>query len=555
MSASSASKFAERAEEGSSILSASIFEMEENSVKEFLEEQTEKIKVLYKDATHAYWDATTKGNKEDYEKYEFAQKEMAKFLNNKENYEKVKELLKADIKDKLVKRQLKLLYNSYLGNQGDIKLINKILEKSTSMEEKFNTFRANLNGKELTDNQIKDILKAETDSRKLQEAWEASKMQGELVAGDLIELVKLRNELARSLGFENYYVLSLEVNEQKEKYIVKIFEKVAKMTDVPYEEIKKKIDNCFYKRYNTKELKPWHYQDLFFQEAPHITNVDLDKFYTEDILVKAEKFYLSIGIDVSDILKRSDLYERPGKYQHAYCMDLDREGDIRSLMNVKNTDKWMDTVLHELGHGIYWKYIDKSLPFLIRDTSHTLTTEAIAQLFGRLSKNTSFIKKFCNVSSEEVDKAEKDIEESLKFKGLIFARWSQVMFNFERSLYSNPDQDLNKLWWDIVKEYQGINFSRDKADWASKIHFVSGPVYYHNYLIGELYASQINNHIAKKILKKKSSRNIDYAGNKEIGDYLKAKIFFPGAIYNWDELIENSTDEKLNPKYWVKDFC
>ena len=529
--------------------------MEENNLKEFLESQTKSIKILFKNATHAYWNATTKGNKEDYEKYESSQKEMAKFLNNKENYEKVKEFLKTDIKDELVKRQLKLLYNSYLGNQGDIKLINRILEKSTSMEEKFNKFRANLNGKELTDNQIKDILKEETDSKKLQEAWEASKMQGELVVGDLIELVKLRNELARSLGFENYYILSLEANEQKEKDVAKIFNKVAKLTDIPYEEIKKKIDNFFYKRYNTKELKPWHYQDLFFQESPHMHDVDLDKFYTEDILVKAEKFYSSIGIDVSDILKRSDLYEKPGKYQHAYCMDLDREGDIRSLMNVKNTDKWMDTVLHELGHGVYWKYIDKSLPFLIRDTSHTLTTEAIAQLFGRLSKNTSFIKKFCNVFSDEVNKAEKDIEESLKLKELIFARWSQVMFNFERSLYNNPDQNLNKLWWDTVKKYQGIDFSRDKADWASKIHFVSSPVYYQNYLIGELFASQINNHIAKKILRKKSSRNMDYAGNKEVGDYLKEKIFFPGAIYKWDELIEHSTGEKLNPKYWVKDFC
>ena len=123
--------------------------MEENNAKEFLESQTKSIKVLLKNATHAYWDATTKGNKEDYEKYESSQKEMAKFLNNKENYEKVKEFLKTDIKDELVKRQLKLLYNSYLGNQGDIKLINKILEKSTSMEEKFNKFRANLSGKSL----------------------------------------------------------------------------------------------------------------------------------------------------------------------------------------------------------------------------------------------------------------------------------------------------------------------------------------------------------------------------------------------------------------------
>ena len=128
------------------------------------------------------------------------------------------------------------------------------------------------------------------------------------------------------------------------------------------------------------------------------------------------------------------------------------------------------------------------------------------------------------------------------------------MFHFERSLYRNPDQDLNNLWWKLVKKYQLIDFSRDKPDWASKIHFVSSPVYYHNYIIGELYASQINNYIAKYILNGKSIKNINYS-DKEIGNYLKNKIFLSGATYKWDELIEKSTGEKLNPKYWIEEFC
>ena len=71
------------------------------------------------------------------------------------------------------------------------------------------------------------------------------------------------------------------------------------------------------------------------------------------------------------------------------------------------------------------------------------------------------------------------------------------MVNFEKRLYKNPDQDLNKLWWDLVKEYQLIDFTRDKPDWASKIHFVNAPVYYHNYLLGEVFASQLTNYISK----------------------------------------------------------
>ena len=521
----------------------------------FLEEQTNKIKFLAKNQTHAYWDATTTGKKEDYARYELCQKELAKFFNNAENFKKIKEFLNSKIIDKLVERQLRLLYNSYLGNQGDINLINEILKKSTAIEEKFNKFRAKINRKELTDNQIKEILEKETNSEKLQEAWEASKIQGELVSKELRELIRLRNKLARSLGFKNYYVLSLEANEQTEKEITEIFSKLEKSTNSVFREIKKEIDDYISKKYKTSELKPWHYRDLFFQEGPKIYGVNLDKFYNKNVLEKAEKFYASIGVDISDIIKKSDLYEKPGKYQHAYCMDLDREGDVRSLMNIKDNEYWMGTILHEMGHAIYWKYINRNLPFLIRDTSHILTTEAVAMLMERNAKNPYFIKRFCNVRTEEIDRITEDVKKSLKLRQIVFSRWSQVMFYFEKSLYEYPEQNLNEIWWSLVKKYQLINFSRDKPDWASKIHLVSSPIYYHNYILGELFASQINNYIAKNVLKIKSSKNIDYADKKEIGDYLKIRIFYLGAIYKWEELIKSATDEELNTKYWIDEFC
>jgi peptidyl-dipeptidase A len=528
--------------------------MEEKIITKFLEEQTEKIKPLLKKTAYAYWDATTTGKAEKYKEYEDYQKETSKLFNNKKDFEKVKEFIKLDIKNPLIKRQLEVLYHSYLGNQGDINLINEILEKSTAIEQKFNLFRAKIEGKELTDNQVKDILKKEIDSEKLREAWEASKMQGELVAKDLIELIKLRNTLARSLGFRNYYEFSLEINYQTEKDVAELFKRLDELTKGSFKKIKSEIDNFLSKRYNTNELKPWHYQDLFFQESPEVYKMDLDKFYKENILLKAEKFYSNMDFDVSIIIKKSDLYERKGKYQHAYCINLNREGDIRTLMNIKNDEKWMETVLHELGHAVYDKYVDKNLPFLIRENSHILTTEAIAQLFGRNSKKISFIKEFCKISKQEAEEISKELEKSLQIRELIFSRWSQVMVNFERNLYENPEQDLNALWWELVKKYQLIDFSRNKADWASKIHLVSCPVYYQNYLIGELFASQIVNFASNNILHAKIEK-ADYFGNKKIGEYLKEKIFFPGASYKWDDLIKYSTGEKLNPKYWAEEFC
>src|SRR4030042_4117095 len=228
--------------------------MTQEQITQFLEEQTNSIKPLFRNQTYSYWEASTTGNKEAYEKYELSQKEIAKFFNNPENFSKVKKFLKTNIKDELVERQLKALYNSYLGAQGDLNLINKIVEKSTSIEQMFNKFRAKINGKEFTDNQIKDILRAETDSGKLQEAWEASKMQGEFVAKELIELIKLKNELAKSLGFRNYYVLALETGEQTEEELIKIFSKLEENTDKPFKQLKKEMDEILSKRYKVPVL-------------------------------------------------------------------------------------------------------------------------------------------------------------------------------------------------------------------------------------------------------------------------------------------------------------
>jgi len=524
-------------------------------IKEFLEEQNNKIKELYKKVHSSYFNAIISGKEKLYKDFEKNTLEMENFFHNKENFEKVKNYLKEEIKDDLIKRQLDLLYLSYLGSQGNIDIIKKIIEKSTKIEQIFNTYRAKIGDKEFTDNEIKKTLKEEIDSEKLKEAWEASKKQGEIVEKEVIEIIKLRNELAKSLGFKNYFEMSLELNEQNEEEIEKIFSELEKETNEPFKKMKRETDEILSKRYNIEisELKPWHYQDLFFQEAPDIYKLDLNKYYQEDVIEKATKFYDNLGLDVRDILEKSDLYEKPKKYQHACCLDIDKEGDVRIVQSTKNDEYWMNTTLHELGHGIYSKYQDFSLPFLLKGEAHIFTTEAIALFFERSPKNISFIKKYCNITEDEAKNISENITKKLKLRELVFFRWSRVMFNFERELYKNPEQNLNELWWNIVKKYQDINFSRDKPDWASKIHIVSAPVYYHNYILGELLASQIKNYLAKNILKQEELKNSDY--NKEVGEYFKNEIFMLGKKYKWDELIEKATKEKLTPKYFIEEFC
>jgi len=211
----------------------------------------------------------------------------------------------------------------------------------------------------------------------------------------------------------------------------------------------------------------------------------------------------------------------------------------------------MNTILHELGHGVYSYYNDRSLPFTLRDAAHTFTTEAIANFFGRLAKDPGWMQKMGIISREEAEKISDNAGKSLRLEMLVFSRWVQVMYRFEKSMYENPDQDLNKLWWDLAEKYQMLTRpeGRNMPDWATKIHVALYPCYYHNYLLGELLASQLYGYIEANITK-----NLSLVGEKAAGEYLKEKIFLPGARYYWNEMIEKATGEKLTAKYYARQF-
>ena len=140
---------------------------------------------------------------------------------------------------------------------------------------------------------------------------------------------------------------------------------------------------------------------------------------------------------------------------------------------------------------------------------------------------------------------------------LIFSRWCQVMFRFEKELYGNPDQDLNKLWWDLVEKYQEIRRpeGRDAPDYAAKIHIVEAPVYYHNYLMGQLFASQVHHAIAREVLGGAKPAEAIYVGNKAAGEFMKTKVYGPGRTLDWNALTRHATGEDLNPKAFAADLA
>jgi peptidyl-dipeptidase A len=457
-------------------------------------------------------------------------------------------------------RQLDVLYRSFLMAKADTAKLNEMVRMQTAIEQKYGNFRAEVKGKKLSDNDVEEILKTSKNSEEQKEAWIAQKKIGPVVADDIRALVLLRNEIAKDLGFKNYHEMSLTLSEQDPKVISKLFDELDSLTKDAFAELKGEIDDYFVSYYGLKskdDLMPWNYQNRFFQEAPKIYAVDLDKYYAgKNLEMLAATYYSGIGLPIEDMLKNSDLYEKEGKNQHAFCIDIDQKGDVRVLCNIKPNSYWMNTMMHEFGHAVYDKNIDVNLPYSLREPAHTFTTEAIAMLFGRLSSNPQWIQEMTGITDDEKAKIADMCSKSLRLEQLVFSRWAQVMYRFEKSMYAEPDQDLNKLWWDLAEQYQLLKRpeGRNEPDWATKIHIASSPCYYHNYLLGELLASQLYYYIVGNVLKSDDFRYQSFTGKPEVGTYLKEHVFMPGTKWYWDEMIEKATGEKLTARYYARQF-
>ena len=95
---------------------------------------------------------------------------------------------------------------------------------------------------------------------------------------------------------------------------------------------------------------------------------------------------------------------------------------------------------------------------------------------------------------------------------------------------------------------------RSAPDYASKIHIVSAPAYYHNYLMGELFANQVLHAIARDALNGVDPAKASFVGNKAVGDFLKARIFTPGRSLDWNGLTKFATGEVLNAKAFAAEI-
>jgi peptidyl-dipeptidase A len=159
---------------------------------------------------------------------------------------------------------------------------------------------------------------------------------------------------SRAEGYENHYARSLDLQEIDDAELDRLLGNLEAATRRPFEELKGKVDADLRRRFGVERVMPWHHSDPFFQSCKNdpvalprpasrrdpgvgartgsagLTSdrdgLGADRYFRgKELAALTRETYDGMGLEVRDVLARSDLRERTGKSQHAFCLRVGRE--------------------------------------------------------------------------------------------------------------------------------------------------------------------------------------------------------------------------------------
>ena len=119
------------------------------------------------------------------------------------------------------------------------------------------------------------------------------------------------------------------------------------------------------------------------------------------------------------------------------------------------------------------------------------------------------------------------------------------IIDFEREIYTNPEQNPAELWQNLSKKYLNRENEQDN-EWASIPHYLSHPAYYQNYFRANLMKVQIYNYL-KSVL-----GNI--TENYKSAEFMDKNIFRYGASIEEYELIKQLTGNEFSASYFCEEL-
>ena len=311
------------------------------------------------------------------------------------------------------------------------------------------------------------------------------------------KLVKLRDKIARKLGYKNYVELGyirMDRLDYDENMVAKYREQVVKDI-VP---ITLKIRQRQAKRLGLEKLECYDFGYKFKTGNPK-PHGSLD-----ELVLAAKEMYSEMSAETKEFFEMMvdqelfDLPTRPNKEMGGYCVSIHDYRAPFIFANSNGTSQDVDTLTHEAGHAFQTHMTMKEvdIPDLSFGTMETAEINSMSMEFFAHPWSKLFFK-------QDTDKYHYyHISESLSF-----LPYGCLVDHFQHEVYNHPEmsKDERKATWSKLEkiylpdnDYSGFPILEKGGYFYRQGHIFQTPFYYIDYTLAQVCALQFYVRILNK---------------------------------------------------------
>ena len=379
-----------------------------------------------------------------------------------------------------------------------------------------------------------------------------------------LEIVAKRNELARELGYRDFFDYRLRTNSgMSPEQLFAIFDEFERNTrNTHFASMDRLVSE-----YGDEVLQP---HNLPFRVRGGAALKADAYFPFSKALERWAESFRRLGVSYRGARIEIDLLDRPGKFTTGFCASPvasyhdDTNGwvpaDVRFTSTARPQQagaglRGINVLFHEAGHAAHFSNVALNSPCFSHGFAPTTPAylEAQAKFFEALPGDPCWIRRYArNADGEPMpDEMIRDRVESNRAFLAYNERRDLVPTYFEQALYAMDDaerttESVLDLERSLTQRMLGVSSNTVYVLGMPHPLYHDMAVYYHGYLLAKMAASQTRAYL---------TRTLGYiVDNPEVGPLLVKHCWSAGNSLTLDQTLRNMTGEGLTSAY-LADEC
>ncbi|KAJ3174967.1 hypothetical protein HK101_010792 [Irineochytrium annulatum] len=408
--------------------------------------------------------------------------------------------------------------------------------------------------------QLRTMMTTCEDEKIRKACYDGVRQIGPFVSERFCEIIKLRNKLARALGFECFYDMKVTQAEGfGKKRLFEILDDLERSSRGILAQSREKLSASK----GAWALEP---HNMGYAMAGDISALKDPYFPFESSVDVWARSFAALGISYRGATMNLDLLDRPGKYSNGFChwpqpaWKSESRGWVPSRANftslatpgqVGSGLRALETLMHEGGHAAHFANVSQPSPLYAQERAPTSIAYAENQsmFLDSLVHDASWLGRYALNRDGDVipwDLIEKDIRATHDYAVFALRGMLAVPF-FERRLYDLEEADVTpenilKIADEVEHQIQGGLAGRPLMS-VPHILADESSGYYHGYVMAEMSVHQTRAHFIKKYG--------EIVDNPQVGEDLNRIYWACGNSRMFLDLVREMTGRELSGDAWV----